>query len=394
VVAVLRYLTAGESHGRALMTILEGFPAGCPLVAEDIDAEMVRRQGGYGRGGRMAIERDRVTIMAGVRRGYTLGSPLGFLIRNRDWPNWEAVMAPEPGDPGDPIRRPRPGHADLAGAVKYGHHDLRNVLERASARETAARVAAGAAAAVLLAEMGVRIISWTHALGDVAMDPDRVPTGRTPEEAWEDWRTREAATDLRCPDPGAEEQMIAAIDAAREAGDTLGGVIGAVALGVPPGLGSHVQSDRRLDGRLAGAVTAIQGIKGVEIGEAVANARRLGSLVHDPIHPGPVGRTFPVRPTNRAGGLEGGMTNGEPVVVHAHMKPISTLRRSMESIDLDTREAVLAHHERSDVCAVPAAGVVVEAAMALCLADAFLEKFGGDSLCEIRRALQHYREGL
>ncbi len=390
---MLRYLTAGESHGRALMALVEGMPAGLMLRAEDIDVELARRQMGYGRGGRMAIERDRITILAGVRGGVTLGSPIGLLLRNRDWANWHQVMGPEPGAGGEPVRRPRPGHADLAGATKYGHTDLRNVLERASARETAARVAAGAVATRLLAELGIHIVGWTASVAGVDADPAAYPDGEDPRETWSSWRKREDETRLRCPDSAAEEAMVAAIDAAREGGDTLGGVIEARALGVPPGLGSYVQADRRLDGRLAGALASIQGIKAVEIGAGVQGARLPGSRVHDTIHPRS-GGGYPGRRTNRAGGLEGGVTNGEPVVVRAHMKPIATLRRPTESVDLDTGEAVSAHHERSDVCAVPAAGVVVEAALAFCLAEAVLEKFGGDSLVEIRRNLAAYREGL
>ena len=390
---MLRYLTAGESHGRALMTLVEGMPAGLMLRAEDVDKELTRRQMGYGRGGRMAIERDRVTILAGVRGGITLGSPIGMLLRNRDWGNWHEVMGPEPGAGGEPVRRPRPGHADLAGATKYGHTDLRNVLERASARETAARVAAGAVATRLLWDIGIRIVGWTASVAGIDADPTTYPEGGSPQEVWSSWRDREGSTRLRCPDPAAEEGMVAAIDAAREAGDTLGGVIEARALGVPPGLGSYAQADRRLDGRLAGALVSIQGIKAAEIGAGVQGARLRGSRVHDAIQPRP-GGGFPARPTNRAGGLEGGVTNGEPVVVRAHMKPIATLCRPMDSIDLDTGKAVSAHHERSDVCAVPAAGVVVEAALAFCLAQAILEKFGGDSLAEVRRNLDAYREEL
>ena len=343
----------------------------------------------------MAIERDRVTIFSGVRGGVSLGSPVAMMIRNRDWPNWRGVMDPEPGvDAGPPIRRPRPGHVDLAASMKYGYRDLRDGLERASARETAARVAAGALASALLGAVGIRVISWTAALGEIEADPDTFPSGDDPGDLWSRWRAREEETALRCPDPASEAEMTELIDRAAERGDTLGGVVEARVLGVPPGLGSHVQSDRRLDGRLAGAVASIQGIKAVEIGAGFAGARSPGSRVHDEIHPPTPGDGVPSRPTNRAGGIEGGITNGQPVVVRAHMKPIATLGRSMASIDLDTGSPIASHHERSDVCAVPAAGVVVEAAVALCVADALTEKFGADTLAEILASLQRFREGL
>ncbi|MFP4200040.1 MAG: chorismate synthase [Clostridia bacterium] len=390
---MLQYSTAGESHGRALMTIVEGMPAGVPLRSERIDAELRRRQLGYGRGGRMSIERDRATILAGVRKGYTLGSPVGLLIRNRDWKNWREVMDPAPGESPAPIRRPRPGHADLAGALKYGHQDLRNVLERASARETAARVAAGAVAGALLDALDIRVMGWTAGVGSVTADPATFPAGDDRHEVWLKWREREGKTSLRCPDAAAEERMVTEIDAARRAGDTLGGVVEVRALGVPVGLGSYVSRDRRLDARLAAALMAIPGIKAVEMGDGFSAATLTGSHVHDVMRPRQGGVT-PARPTNRAGGLEGGVSNGEPIIVRAYMKPIATMRQPTESVDLDTGEAVMAHHERSDVCAVPAAGVVAEAAVALSLADAVMEKFGGDSLVEIERALTGFLEGL
>ncbi len=389
---MLRYMTAGESHGRGLVVIVDGLPAGLPLTEEDVNQELARRQRGYGRGARMAIERDRVQIIGGVRHGRTLGSPVGMLIENRDWENWREVMSTEPGE-APRVTRPRPGHADLAGLVKYGHDDVRNVLERASARETAARVAAGAVAAVLLREVGIRLLGYVVAVGEVTAEVSLPREGQDPVTAWESWRELEKRTMLRCPDPAAEREMIAAIDRARSRGDTLGGVVEVVALGVPPGLGSYGQWDRRLDGRLAGAVMAVNGIKAVEIGDGFRAAARPGSLVHDPILPGEGTRRWR-RASNRAGGLEGGVTNGEPVVLRAAMKPIATLARPLPSVDIDTWRPAAAHHERSDVCAVPAAGVVVEAAVSFVLADAFLEKFGGDSMEEVTRNYAAYREGF
>ena len=388
---MVRYSTAGESHGRALMTIVERVPAGLALSADDIDAELRRRQLGYGRGGRMQIERDRVEIITGVRGGVTLGSPVGLLIRNRDWENWTEQMSP--GEiSAEPVTRPRPGHADLAGHAKYGHSDLRNVLERASARETAARVAAGAVAAVLLRKVGIWITGFVRSVGDInsAGFPSSL-RGASPREAWKRWREMEADHPLRCPDEKAEEQMVRLIDACGEAGDTLGGMVEVVAMGVPPGLGSYARWHDRLDARLAAAVMSIPGIKAVEVGDGFDGARRRGSEVHDPILPGE-GRHRWRRPSNRAGGLEGGMSNGETVVVRGAMKPISTLRKALASIDIRDGEPVEAHHERSDVCAVPAAGVVVEAAVALELARSLTEKFGSDSLEEIQAAISWYRE--
>ncbi len=367
---MLRYLTAGESHGPALVGILEGMPAGLPLVAADIDAQLERRQQGYGRGGRMAIERDRVAILAGVRHGLTLGSPIALLIENRDWPNWRDRMSAEPGQ-ADPVTVPRPGHADYAGAVKYGHQDLRNVLERASARETAIRVALGAVARRLLGEFGITVGSLVTAIGPVEAAP--VEPGLA---AW----SQAEQSPVRCADPAAAAPMMAAIDAARAAGDSLGGLFEVAALGLPVGLGSHAHWDRRLDGRLAQAFMAIPAIKAVEIGLGRAAAGLPGSAVHDPFAPD---RS---RTTNHAGGLEGGITNGQPLVVRAAMKPIPTLTSPLPSVDLATGRPHPAHAERSDVCAVPAAAVVGEAVLALELAAALLERLGGDSLDQLRAA--------
>jgi chorismate synthase len=383
-----RFLTAGESHGEALVAVIDGVPAGLPLAEAHINEDLARRQRGYGRGGRMKIERDQVRILSGVRWGATLGSPITLEIPNRDWENWKTTMAvgaPEPGVAQKQVTRPRPGHADLAGAKKYGHHDIRNVLERSSARETTARVAVAGIAKRLLAEFGVTILSHVTEIGPVRIAPGL-------DLAWEEVRRRAEASEVRCADPAAEAAMIAAIDEAKARGDTLGGVFEVVALGCPVGLGSYVQWDRRLDGRLAQAFCSIQAIKGCELGLGFETARRPGSAVHDEI-------LFDAesgfkRASNNAGGLEGGVTNGQPVVVRAAMKPLSTLRTPLRSVDVATKEAVEAVVERSDVCAVPAAGIVGEAMMAVALADAFLEKFGGDSLAEIRRNYDAYLDGL
>jgi len=383
-----RFLTAGESHGEALTTVIDGVPAGLPLTAEDIDADLARRQRGYGRGGRMKIERDRVHIFSGVRGGRTLGSPITLQIVNRDWENWKTTMAvgaPEAGAAPKEVTRPRPGHADLAGAMKYGHRDIRNVLERSSARETTARVAVAGVARRLLAEFGITILSHVTEIGGVRAAAD-------PALDWDELRARAEASEVRCADPAAEAEIIAAIDAARAKGDTLGGVFEVVAVGCPVGLGSYVQWDRRLDGRLAQAFCSIQAIKGCELGLGFETARRPGSAVHDPILLDAAGSFS--RSTNNAGGLEGGVTNGQPVVVRAAMKPISTLRKPLQSVDMATKETVEAVVERSDVCAVPAAGVVGEAMMALVLVEAFLEKFAGDSIDEIRRNYQGYLDYL
>ncbi len=383
-----RFLTSGESHGEALTAIVDGVPAGLPLVEDDINADLARRQRGYGRGGRMKIERDRVHITAGVRWGLTLGSPITLTIPNRDWENWKETMspaAPEPGAARKQVTRPRPGHADLAGAMKYGHHDVRNVLERSSARETTARVAVAGIARRLLAEFGITVFSHVVEIGGVHARADLAGSS-------DDVRNRVEASEVRCADPEAERAMIETIDRAKEKGDTVGGVFEVVALGCPVGLGSYVQWDRRLDGRIAQALCSIQAIKGCEMGLGFETARRPGSAVHDEIlYDAATGFT---RATNNAGGLEGGVTNGQPLVVRAAMKPISTLRTPLRSVDLATKEAVEAVVERSDVCAVPAAGIVGEAMLAIVLADAFLEKFGGDSVGEIRRNYTAYAESL
>ena len=389
---MIRFTTAGESHGRALVAIVEGVPAGLPLLAADVDADLVRRMTGYGRGARMKIEADRVQLLAGVRAGATLGSPLALLIENRDFEHWRDVMAPEPAaePPRRKLTRPRPGHADLAGTLKYDRTDARDILERASARETAARVAAGAVCRRLLAEFGVEIGSHVVALGGVtALPPSPLPV---PLNAAAD------RSSVRCLDPAAERAMVARIDAAKEAGDTLGGVVEVVARQVVVGVGSHVSWDRRLDGRLAAALMSIPAVKGVEVGLGFALGGLPGSAAHDEIarREGEAGwRTGGfARKTNRAGGLEGGMTTGEAVVLRVAMKPISTLMRPLGSVDLESGRSAPAQSERSDVTAVPALGVIAEAAVALTLADGYLEKFGGDSLGEMRRNCDGYLAAL
>lgn len=377
----MRYLTAGESHGPALTAIIEGFPAGLELDVELINRELARRQSGYGRGARMKIESDRVEVLSGLRFGRTLGSPLTLQIKNRDFANWETRMAPTGDPPPDLERltRPRPGHADLPGALKYGLLDLRDVLERASARETAARTAVGAVARQLLAVFSIEIFSYVEAIGPVKAQA----TGMSPEEL----KKSAESSPLRCPDPSAEARMIAEIDQARAKGDSLGGVFTVIATGVPPGLGSHVQWDRRLDARLAAALMSIQAIKGVEVGEGFSAAEKPGSLVQDEICHTP-GRGY-FHTTNRAGGIEGGMTNGEPLILRAAMKPIPTLMKPLTSVDMRDHTAVAAGVERSDVCAVPAAAVVGEAVTAWELACALAEKLGADSVDEM---YGHYRE--
>ena len=385
---MLRFLSAGESHGQALVITVDGMPAGIELDIDALNAQLRRRQGGYGRGRRMAIESDRAEILAGVRHGRTTGAPIAMLIRNRDWVNWQQTMYVErempegaSGTKRADVTRPRPGLADLAGAIKYGHDDVRDVLERASARETASRVAAGSLARQLLGRFGMRIASHVSVIAD-AMLPD----GRTVSFAEADAVPEDAP--LRCVDAAVQQRMIAAIDAAREAGDTLGGAFEIIVTGVPPGLGSYVQWDRKLDGRLGQALMCIHAIKAVGIGIGPEVAVRPGSRVHDEIVPGPDAAGMPARPTNNAGGLEGGVTNGEEVRVTGFMKPISTLMKPLRSVDLITMTEAPAAIERSDVCAVPAAAVVGEAMVAFVLADAFLEKFGGDSVDEIER---HYQ---
>lgn len=392
---MLRYLTSGESHGKALMAILEGMPSGLAVSPSFINGELKRRQSGYGRGGRMRIESDRAEIISGIRGGLTLGSPIGLLIDNRDWENWKDVMSPGPltGITGNDrtVTRPRPGHADLTGGLKYGHADLRNILERSSARETAARVAVGAVARRLLEEFGIEVYSWVTNIGGVEWKaaPDR--PARLFEAA--------EASDVRCPDKRAADEMKKRIDRARRDGDSLGGVFEVVAVGVPPGLGSHVQWDRKLDGRLAQALMSIQAIKGVEAGVGFRAGVLPGSKVHDEIFYKrgkanargfwPQAPRF-FRKTNNAGGMEGGMSNGEPVVLRAVMKPIPTLYKPLRSIDIQTKRPFKASVERSDVCAVPAAAVIAEAAVAFELANAFIEKFGGDSIVELGRNYKGY----
>ncbi|MEO8909987.1 MAG: chorismate synthase [Gemmatimonadaceae bacterium] len=389
---MLRFTTAGESHGIALVSILEGMVAGLPLVTADIDAELARRQQGYGRGRRMKIESDHAELLSGVRAGETLGSPIAMLIHNRDWKNWQEIMDPAPRE-GDPDRkrvvtRPRPGHADLSGMLKYDRDDARDVLERASARETTARVAAGAICKKLLREFDVTVGSHIVHLGGVdARRPDRMPA---------ELNAAADASPLRTLDAEVEAEMIARIDAAKSEGNTLGGIAEIICDGVPVGLGSHVSWDRKLDGRLAAALMSIPAVKAVEVGLGVESARRKGSEVHDEIDPDErnvrAGRVR--RRTNRAGGLEGGITNGEQIVLRASMKPISTLMRPLGTIEMKTREPAQAVAERSDVTAVPAMGVIAEAMTAFVVAQAFLEKFGGDSLGETRRNYENYVASL
>ena len=389
---MLRYLTAGESHGRALVAVLEGLPSGVPLTSAEIARELARRRLGYGRGKRMRFEEDRLEVLGGLRHGRTLGSPLAVRIDNSEWPKWAEVMSPDPvEDPeaattgkGVALTRPRPGHADLTGMQKYGFSEARPVLERASARETAARVAVGAAAKALLGQVGVAVLSHVVRLGPVATRSRAVPTLADLEEI--------DASPVRCLDGEAEGRMAAAVDAAKAAGDTLGGVVEVVAHGLPPGLGSYVHWDRKLDARLAGALMSIQAIKGVEVGDGFATAARPGSRAHDAIVPGRAGTLR--RRTGRSGGIEGGMSTGEVLRVRAAMKPLSTLVRALDTVDLATGARAKAVVQRSDVTAVPAAGVVAEAVVALVLADALLEKTGGDSLTEVRRNLDAYLTGL
>jgi len=373
---MLRFLTAGESHGSCLVAIVEGLPAGLPLSPEEIDRDLQRRQGGYGRSGRQRIEKDRVEILSGVAQGKTIGSPLALCIRNRDWENWRDREEP-------PWTVPRPGHADLAGGIKYGLEDLRLVAERASARETAARVAVGAVARRLLGEFGITVGSYVTEIGGVVAEIPDLPL----EELW----ARAEGSDVRCPHEPSAERMRARIDQAREVGDSLGGVIVVGAVGLLVGLGSHVHWDRRLDGRLAGAVMSIPAIKGVETGPAFENARLPGTQVHDEMLPSD-SSSPPIRPSNRAGGLEGGMTNGQPLVIRAAMKPIPTTLTPLRSVDLATGEPTTTRYTRSDVCAVPAAAVVAEAMVAWVLAQALLEKIGGDSLAEMQAHWRAWQE--
>jgi chorismate synthase len=383
---MLRFLTAGESHGQTLVATLDGLPADLDLDFDALNAQLKRRQGGYGRGRRMAIESDTAEILSGVRHGRTTGAPLALLVRNKDWTNWQQTMHVErempegaTGTKRPDVIRPRPGHADLAGALKYGLDDIRDVLERASARETAARVAGGSICRQLLGAFGIEIVSHVTAISDAML-----PTGT--EVSYEQAAAMPADAPLRCVDDAVQTRMMAVIDTAREAGDTVGGAFEVIVRGLPVGLGSHTQWDRKLDGRLGQALMCIHAIKAVGIGVGPEVAFRPGSQIHDAILPPPPGGA-PQRPTNRAGGLEGGVTNGQELRVTGFMKPIATLMEPLPSIDMTTMDVAPAAIERSDVCAVPAAAVVGEAMVALVLADAFLEKFGGDSLPEIRR---HY----
>lgn len=389
---VLRWITAGESHGRALVAVMEGMVAGVELTSEDIGRQLARRRLGYGRGARMAFEADQVTMIGGVRHGLTLGGPVAIEIGNTEWPKWETVMSPDPVDPAEleniarnaPLTRPRPGHADYAGMLKYGFDDARPVLERASARETAARVAVGTLAKAFLKQaLGVDVISHVISIGD--SEPYDGPVPHVADLAAID------ASPVRAFDAQAESSMIGEIEAAKKDGDTLGGVVEVVVAGLPVGLGSFISGNDRLDSQLAAAIMGIQAIKGVEIGDGFTTARRRGSAAHDEIYPGPDGI---LRSTNRAGGLEGGMTNGQPLRVRAAMKPISTVPRALATVDMSTGEEAVAIHQRSDVCAVPAAGVVAEAMVALVVARAALEKFGGDSLSETKTNVGAYLDAV
>ncbi|VAW36352.1 Chorismate synthase [hydrothermal vent metagenome] len=391
---MLRYLTAGESHGRSLVAIVEGMPAGLDIEASDIDRDLARRQGGYGRGARMAIEKDKVLLNSGVRHGQTLGSPVALIVANRDWENWHGRMSEErvtPKEAGAKVTRPRPGHADLTGVLKYARGDARDILERSSARETAVRVAAGALAKRLLSEFGIDIWSWVREIGGV----DYTEGKESPEKL----HSLAEASDVRCPDQKVTQRMKRRIDQLKKRGDSLGGIFRVVATGVPPGLGSHVQWDRKLDGRLAMALMSVQAIKSVEVGMGAEVGRLPGSKVHDEIFYGTASRRdaefWPpkkrfYRKTNNAGGIEGGMSNGEHVVLSAAMKPIPTLYKPLSSVDMKTKKGFEASVERSDVCAVPAASVVGEAVVAFELAGLFLDKFGGDSIAEIKRNYKGY----
>jgi chorismate synthase len=384
---MLRYLTAGESHGPMLTAILEGIPADLSLVAEEINVDLGRRQRGYGRGGRMRIEKDEANIVGGVRHGLTMGGPIAILIANRDWENWKRTMDSKPvdreADPKEPVTRPRPGHADLAGALKYGQRDIRNVLERASARETAARVAVGAVCKRLLREFDIEVFSHVTEIGGIVAKVDGLSFAQS--------RDRAEDSEVRCADAEAGEAMMRKIDEARKRGTSLGGVFEVVALNLPVGLGSYVHWDRKLDGRLAQAVMSIQAIKGVEIGLGFEGAKRFGFETHDEIFYED-GRFM--RKTNRAGGLEGGMSNGQPIIIRGAMKPISTQYAPMASVDLLTKEPFKASIERSDICSVPAAGVIGEAVVAFEIARALREKFGGDSLDEMTRNYRGYLTSL
>lgn len=384
---MLRWLTAGESHGPELIAVLEGLPAGVPILREEIQADLQRRRLGFGRGARMKFEQDELNISGGVRHGFSMGGPIALRIGNSEWPKWTEVMSPDPVDPsvlnsgrGAALTRPRPGHADLVGMQKYGFDEARPVLERASARETAARVALGAVARAFLKELGITLVSHTVAIGEVS-----VPAGSSLPRS-----SDVAALDvdeLRCFDAATSKQMYDAVDAAHKAGETIGGIVEVLAYGLPPGLGSHVHWDRRLDAQLAGALMGIQAIKGVEVGDGFETTRRLGSVAHDELTMTSDGIA---RDSGRAGGIEGGMSTGTVLRVRAGMKPIATVPHALKTIDTSTGEQAAAHHQRSDVCAVPAAGVVAEAMVALVLANSVVEKFGGDSVSETKRNLDSY----
>ncbi|HEY7594574.1 MAG TPA: chorismate synthase [Actinophytocola sp.] len=391
---MLRWITAGESHGPALVAVLEGMVAGVEVTTTDVGEQLARRRLGFGRSPRMGFETDRVEFLGGVRHGVTQGGPIAVRIDNAEWPKWEKVMAADPVDPGElaglarnePLTRPRPGHADLAGMQKYGFDEARPVLERASARETASRTALGTVARAFLRQLlGVEVLSHVISIGTAD-----APDGPAPQP--EDLAAIDESP-VRAFDPRATEAMVAEVEAVKEAGDTVGGVIEVIAYGLPPGLGSHVHWDRRLDARLAGALMGVQAMKGVAIGDGFETARRWGSKAHDEIDPAG-GVTGVTRRSNRAGGLEGGITNGEPLVARVAMKPISTVPRALSTVDVVTGEPAVAIHQRSDVCAVPRAGVVLESVMGLVLAEAALEKFGGDSLTESRRNAEGYLKAL
>lgn len=380
---MLRYLIAGESHGKGLTAIIEGMPAGVPIALDEVQIELARRQVGYGRGARMQIEKDHAEFLSGVRWGETLGSPIALFIQNKDWHNWVGIMSEDSSDKVEAreVTRPRPGHADLAGGIKYGHRDLRNVLERSSARETAARVAVGAVARSLLTLFGIRVVSHVVEIGIVSTGASQSLTVKKIQKVADQ-------SDLRCVDFQAAERMRKEIDRASKQGDSLGGVFEVIASGLPVGLGSHVHYDRRLNGRLAGAVMSIQAIKGVEVGVGFEAARSPGSKVHDEIFYSKAKGFY--RKTNRAGGIEGGISNGEDIVIRAAMKPIPTLKKALRSVDIVTKRSFKASVERSDVCAVPAAGVIAEGVVAFELARAMIEKFGGDSLSEMKENYESY----
>lgn len=389
---MLRWLTAGESHGEELVGIIEGLPAHIPITRDQVSAALARRRLGYGRGARMKFEADEIRFLGGVRHGLTMGGPVAIEIGNTEWPKWERVMSPDPVDPAElegmaraaKLTRPRPGHADFVGMQKYAFDESRPILERASARETATRVALGTVAQALLAELGIRLVSHTVAIGPVEGERDAPTPSAGDVEALD-------ADPMRCFDPELSARMVAEVDDARRAGDTLGGVVEVIAEGLPPGLGSFVHGDRRLDSRLAGALMGIQAIKGVELGDGFETTRRRGSAAHDEMVPAAGGVR---RLSDRSGGVEGGMSTGGPLRVRAGMKPIATVPRALKTVDVATGEASSAHHQRSDVCAVPAAGVVAEAMVALVLAQAVLEKFGGDSVAEVDRNIRTYRDAL